>query len=94
MNIPFTQYMRPNGRPVDIYFECSEDLDEDAQKILDRGLRFEAEVLSTGDVSLTVSDGDEDIAIQLCPNGPEIHEAVKTLIREAAASKRHKAARK
>jgi hypothetical protein len=84
-DIPFTQYLRPNGKAQQVYFQADQETYNLAQTLLDRGFAFEAEVLTTGEVSLTVSDGEEDIAIQVCPNGPGIENFVNALVREAIA---------
>lgn len=82
--IPFTQYLRPNGRPQPGFFSVDGDTYALARKIIEAGYVFEAEVLTTGEVSFTVSDGEEDYAIQVCPNGPETAQAIVTLTKEAA----------
>jgi hypothetical protein len=81
--ITFTQYLRPDGQQVDIYFPAPDHLYLLAEELIADGYRFEAEVLTTGEISLTVSDGEEDIAIQLCPNSPGIEKFVGKLIEEA-----------
>ena len=78
--VPFTQYLRPSGRPISIELPCSEELKSSVEEIIKRGYRFEAEVLRTGEVSLTVSDGEQDLAIELTSNGPEVLHAVNRLI--------------
>lgn len=82
-NIPFTQYFLPHGRKALMFFGVSDELGVQAQAIIDRGWRFEAEMLTTGEVSLTVSDPIEeiDVAIEVVPNGPEVVDAVTRLIR-------------
>ncbi len=79
--IPFVQYMRPNGRrvegdscPVNI------NLAPKVQDIRDNGWVFECEVLTTGQVSLTVSDGEEDVGIELSVNGPSVADAIERLV--------------
>jgi hypothetical protein len=81
--LPFTQYMRPDGRRRNIWAPCPEGLEAKASAIMDNDWRFEAEVLTTGDVSLTVSDGSEDVAIEIAPNGPEVPRALARLIETA-----------
>ena len=82
--IPFTQYLRPNGRAVDIYFQVPDHVFLKAEQLIADGFKFEAEVLTTGEVSLTVSDGEKDIAIELCPNdGSGIEKHVEALVDES-----------
>lgn len=84
MAIPFTQYLRPDGRTTPIEIDMPDDIEKEARQLINRGIRFEAEVLTTGMVSLTsrFANADEDtINIQLCRNGPEVLTAVEKLIR-------------
>ena len=78
--IPFTQYRRPNGEKRQQFFDCDESLANKAQTIIDKGYCFEVEVLMNGIVSLTISDGEEDVAIELSENGPEIPGVVERLV--------------
>jgi hypothetical protein len=78
--IPFTQYRRPHGEKRQQFFDCDESLANKAQAIIERGYCFEVEVLMNGIVSLTISNGKEDVAIELSPNGPEIPGAVERLV--------------
>jgi len=89
MEIPFTQYVLPDGRRKPVSIERPDDVGAAAQRLIDQGYRFECEVL--GDmktVSLTVVSPDEDegdIAIELCPNGPGLlGPAVDRLVAEAS----------
>lgn len=87
--IPFTQYLRPDGRQVE-----TEALTRDvevfnmAQHILSAGGRFEAEIV--GEPALVfleclIDDDDEPrcLSNQLIPNGPEVLMAVDTLVRDS-----------
>jgi len=84
-DVPFTQYMRPNGRPVPMTIDRPESVANQAQQLLEAGFCLEAEVLTTGQVSITVSDGENDIAGELTENGPGILDAVDRLIGRAIA---------
>jgi hypothetical protein len=65
----------------------SDDIGLKAMRLLNAGLRCEAEVLATGEVSLTIHDPniEEDIAIEIVSNGPDVPEAVARLIEAASA---------
>ena len=79
--IPFTQYMRPDGRAVPVSINVSPDVATKARAIIARGLVFECEVLSTGQVSMTITDPKEgDLDIRVRVNGPGIREAVEDLV--------------
>lgn len=81
--IPFTQYMRPSGRAVEVSIVRPAEIMQLAEKIISDGLRFECEHLSSGHVSLTITSDDEDVAIKLCDNAPgKVGEAVDDLIRK------------
>ena len=85
--IRFTQYMLPDGRPVARNYPCSEALSVKAQEFIQVGGFFEAEILPNRQVSLTAClslDGEpQDIACEICNNGPEVHDAVDRLIHHA-----------
>lgn len=63
--IPFTQYMRPNGRKVPCEIERPEEIEKEAHRFIQAGGVFESEVLRTGDFSFTAQYEGQDIAIVL-----------------------------
>jgi hypothetical protein len=79
-HIPFTQFLRPDGRRAKVSYECPEDVGAKAEKILAAGYRFECEVLTDQTVSLTISTDEEDVAHELCANGPDVIAAVRRLV--------------
>ena len=79
-DVEFTQYLRPDGRPKQIVIDRPQHLYEKARQIIESGYWFEAEVLTTGEVSLTVSDAHGDHAFEIVPNGPDVPAAVDRLI--------------
>lgn len=87
--IPFTQYILPNGAPRPITWRCtSEDQAAKAQEIVAKGGIFEAEVLQTGVVSFTVErdgkDGErEELAHELCSNDSNVIASVEALVERA-----------
>ena len=84
--IPFTQYLLPDGRRRQIVYPVEDaELRAAADKLLRSGLHFDAEILRTGDVSLTAEDGDGVVAIEIVPNGPEVPAAVMRLLASALA---------
>lgn len=82
MDIPFTQYVLPDGRAKTVSIKApTDDVARRAKSIIERGFRFECEILGTGDVSLTVTDPDEgDMDIELCRNGPAVLQALERLV--------------
>lgn len=90
MSIPFTQYLRPDGRKRSVEIEMSQEIEAMAQKFISSGGWFEVEELYTGHASLTackeVEAGEpDDIAVEVVPNGPEVPAAVERLVHKAMA---------
>lgn len=48
------------------------------------GCRFEAEVLSTREVSITISDSEEDLDIAIVKNGPEVKAAMEEMLKRGS----------
>lgn len=86
--IPFTQYLRPDGRKRMVSIKMPADIEALAIRFIESGGWFEVEELTTGEVSLTACREDgfdvEDIAIRVVPNGPGVAAAVEGLVREVA----------
>lgn len=86
--VPFTQYLRPDGRKRQEFIVRPADICAKAQAFIDSGGWFECEVLTTGHVSLTacanVDDEPQDIDIEVVQNGPGVGEAVDRLIERVA----------
>lgn len=82
MPVHFTQYLTPDGRRRSAIVLRPTHVAQKAQELLDAGLHLEAEVLSTGEVSFTIASNDEDLAIELAQNGPDVPKAVDKLILE------------
>lgn len=84
MSIPFTQYLRPDGRRQQVSVERSPEIEAIAQEIRAKGYVFTCEVLLTGQVSLAVESPHEDegdIDIEIVQNGPGVGEAVDKLVK-------------
>ena len=88
MAIEFTQYILPNGRKELIKIDRGPAYDKKASALRKAKCRFEAEILRTGEVSLTCEQEESDgnwltLSIEVVPNGPGILEAVDRLIDNA-----------
>lgn len=87
MAIEFTQFVLPRGERKPTNIERSADIEALADKFIAGGGWFECEVLTTGHVSLTAcmnrENGDNDIEIEVVPNGPGVGEAVDRLVSRA-----------
>ena len=84
--IPVTQYLLPDGRQREGSMSCPDEATAaKAYALIESGFRFEAEILTTGQASLTVHDPEsgEDVAIVLCANGPGVIRAMGQLIEQA-----------
>lgn len=86
--IEFTQFLRPNGRQITVSVSRPDEIAQQAEALKAAGVRLEAEVLTTGEVSMTCErtgpDGEtEDLSIRICPNGPAVPGMVDELIVEA-----------
>jgi hypothetical protein len=72
----------PDGRIQQIAINRPKDIYDKAMDIINTGHRFEAEVLTTGEVSLTIFHivDEEDRDIEIVPNGPEVPLAIDRMI--------------
>lgn len=70
------QYMRSDGRQRQEETHLPFEHLDTYKEMLRAGYYFEAEVLQTGEVSVTISDGDQDIDAEVVPNGPEVQRAM------------------
>lgn len=83
--IPFTQFFRPDGRRQSVTITRPCEIRHIAAELIATGHEFHIEVLRTREISMTCFDMslEEDIAIEVCPNGPEVLTAVDKLIQSA-----------
>jgi hypothetical protein len=84
-DIPFTQYLRPDGRQVPVSIDRPVEVADLAHRIIERGFRFECEHLSTGHASLTIAGRDDDEDIEVVPNGPSVPAAIDRMVKRFAA---------
>ena len=84
-DIPFTQYLRPDGRAVPVSIDRPEEISTLAQRIIDAGFQFECEHLSTGHASLTIAGPDYDEDIEVVENGPAVPVAIDRMVKRFAA---------
>lgn len=85
MAIPFTQFLRPNGKSVPTEIEMPPDIEKMAQELIAKGYKFEIEELNTNEVHMDCSlpGADGPVALELSDNGPAIIDAVKRLVKES-----------
>ncbi len=84
VSIPFTQYLRPNGETRNESIERSVEIEKIALEAYEKGVRYEAEVLRTGEVSLTAMFEGDAVAHEVVPNGPGVLDAVDRLVKTTA----------
>ena len=87
--IPFTQYLLPDGRQKPVTVGVEDEAAVAARALVESGVRFEVEILRDGLIWLTAVREDDEgetvlLASQLCSNGPAVHDAVAVLVRAAA----------
>ena len=72
------QFMKPDGRQVIQYTDLPIEYKEKYEDMESRGCRFEAEVLNTGDISLSIGNPrkDVDVDIEIVSNGPRVKDAL------------------
>jgi hypothetical protein len=84
MEILVTQYVRPNGTPLEIcIYGMPDSLAPILEEITKAGLRLEAEVLTTDEVSFTLAhrEQEQDFDIEICNNTSGEHGTKAGLIR-------------
>lgn len=83
--IYFTQFLRPHGHRQEISIAMPDEVWNKAMSIKAMGLELHAEVLTTGEINLTVTDEEKgDLAQEIVANGPEVPKAVERLIMDFA----------
>lgn len=83
VEIPFTRYIRPNGRRSQDSVSRPKEIADKAQVLIDKGCKFTVEDLGTGMISLCVEYEGNDIGIELSENDKSVLDAVDTLINRA-----------
>ncbi len=87
--ITFIQYVRPEGLPRPIHTNRPEEIETMAHKLQASGVMLEAEILTTGELSLTAERTDDEgetetLAHEICANAAgAVSAAVDRLITEA-----------
>jgi len=80
--VTINQYLLPDGRVKRIQIDMEDEIAKKVEEIQSHEFEIAAEVLNTGEVSMTVSCSilGEDLEIEICPNGPPVPIAFKRLI--------------
>lgn len=80
INVDITQFIHPNGRQRQMTTQLPVRCLAAYGSMVLAGCRFEAEILSTGEISITISNADDDIDIEVVPNGPEVQDAMVAML--------------
>jgi hypothetical protein len=85
MSIPFTQFLRPDGRMRPVEFDGSPETERKAKYLILCNCRFEIEELKGGMVNMDCiyTTEDEQLACELIINGPGVPSAVESLVDRA-----------
>lgn len=84
-DIPFTEYVLPNGRKRALTFQTeSREVFDASRKIIDAGLRFEVERLRNGSVSATITGQNADVAFALIHDDKDVQSRVERMIMDGA----------
>ena len=75
-----TQYMRPSGAAKAVTTELPLDCQDAYNAMQIAGCRFEAEVLGTGEVSITISNDGCDLDIEVSENGPAVQAGMVAML--------------
>lgn len=78
--ITFTQFLMPDGRQKSVTINRPTEIAKLAEEIIARGYRFECEMLTTREISLTITNKHGDADIEIVNNGPEVPAAIDQLI--------------
>ena len=80
--VKVTQYLLPDGRLRQVTTELPIESKQDYLDMLKADCRLEAEMLRSGLISVTITNKDEDVDIEVITNGHEVQKAyVKMLNR-------------
>lgn len=76
----FTQFLKPDGARTAVQTFVDDSLKTKVKNIRKSGFEFHIEILTTGQVSGTISDNDGDYAFFVCDNGPEVPMNIEKMI--------------
>ena len=78
------QFLRPAGQPTWTETNLTLETMPLYRDMIAHGCRFEAEVLTTGEVSVTISNGDEDVDCTVTANGPDVQRGMSEMLNRRA----------
>ena len=83
MIVEVIQYIRPSGKESKMTTNISDACEDLYGKMMNSKCCFAAEVLQTGEISLTIENKkiDEDIDGEIVDNGPKVQKALEKMLR-------------
>ena len=86
--IQFTQYLLPRGQKRQTTIVRPVPVAEQAERLAAAGCRFEIELLTTGQVSMTIERDDDEgetevLGMEIVSNGPDVPPAVDKMVGDA-----------
>jgi hypothetical protein len=84
--VEVTQYLLPDGRKRKNIVCLLEDVQDQYDDMLQHRCRLEAEILITGEVSLTIYnvEDEQDIDMRIVQNGPATTQALIEMLKDRA----------
>jgi hypothetical protein len=79
----FTRYELPDGRKSDEIIDVSPATERLAAQLMQKGFRFEVELLRTGEVHLDCCNNERQLWNIVRPNGPGMRLAVEELVEKS-----------
>jgi hypothetical protein len=70
----------PNGRQEQVTTELPASSALEYTEMRKAGCRFEAEMLVTGEISVTITKGENDLDISLTVNGPAVQAGMAAML--------------
>lgn len=81
LTVDVLQFLMPDGRrnptSTTLPIECRDAYND----MLAHGCRFEAEMLQTGEVSVSIDDSEDYVDISVTPNGPEVQAGMVEMLK-------------
>ena len=81
--IEFTQFLMPDGRQATNTIQRPDPIADKAAELVSAGCRLEIEMLTTGQISMSVEHGDDTWAIEITPNDSKVVAGVDKIICDA-----------
>lgn len=83
-----TQFMRPSGMSTPVATDLPVEVEQLYRQMIEAGCRLECEVLTTGEVSVTVSNvsAEVDIDFSVTKNDRSVHSGIVAMLRRQSWS--------